>query len=89
LKFTGNPCLSEKPDPSKVIITEKKRGQHSAATYDSKNIFACVGSIQDSTVLRSDSAHILALAGTAASWDRFFQVLLQSVQERLAGIFQA
>lgn len=25
LKFTGNPCLTEKPDPSKVIITENKR----------------------------------------------------------------
>lgn len=26
-KFTGNPCLTQKPDPSKVITTEKKGWQ--------------------------------------------------------------
>lgn len=71
-----------------LSLQKRREDSNSSATYDSKNIFACLGSIQHSTVpaLRLRPYTLPALAGTATSWDKFFQVLSQSVQGSLAGI---
>lgn len=90
LKFTGNLVSQRSQIHPRLSLQKRRDDSNSSAAYDNKNILACLGSIQDSTIpaLNLCPYTLPALAGTATSRDRFLQVLLQSVQGSLAGISQ-